>query len=270
MFMIISLIIVSNSYAIQSTIVDVEGSSCSGEDKSRKQTEQMALDDAKRNAIEYVVTYIKSETKVKDFEIKSDIVKSYSQASVKVIEIKEKAWNKTELGDCYQMKIKAEVIPSVTTSKKFIKKASSGMDSNLPLSVQIWAKKKEFKYNEKIKIYIKGNKSFYGRILYTDTKGETIQILPNPYRTDNYFTGGIIYEIPNINDKFELKISDPYGEDQIIIYSSTSPLGDIKMKKVGGVYLVTEKEVDIKTRDVNNSETSEFSEERITIKTSDK
>lgn len=64
--------------------------------------------------------------------------------------------------------------------------------------------KKEYKALEKIKIYIKGNKPFYARVLYKDVKGELIQLLPNPYRKDNYFNGGVIYKIPSGNDRFSI------------------------------------------------------------------
>ena len=54
-------------HAAQSTITQSEGYACMGDDKSRKQTEAEALVDAKRKAIEYASTYMKSETKVNDF-----------------------------------------------------------------------------------------------------------------------------------------------------------------------------------------------------------
>ncbi|MFH2120114.1 MAG: hypothetical protein ABIJ25_06935 [Pseudomonadota bacterium] len=44
--------IFSPLYAGQSTIVDIDGNACMGDDKSRKQTEQAAMADAKRNAAE--------------------------------------------------------------------------------------------------------------------------------------------------------------------------------------------------------------------------
>ena len=45
------------AFAAQSTITQSEGHSCMGEDKSRKQTRDAALTDAKNRALEYVVSY---------------------------------------------------------------------------------------------------------------------------------------------------------------------------------------------------------------------
>ena len=81
-------------YASQSTILDVDGNACMGDDKSRKQTEQAAMADAKRSAAERAMTYLKSETQVKDFAIERDLVNAYAQAIVKVIQELEKAWVK--------------------------------------------------------------------------------------------------------------------------------------------------------------------------------
>ena len=52
-----------------------------------------------------------------------------------------------------------------------------------------------------------------------------VQILPNPYRNENYFQGGAVYEIPSGNDRFDLEISPPFGKENITVYASTSPLG---------------------------------------------
>jgi len=83
-----------------------------GEDKSRKQTKREALTDAKRKAVEYALTYIKSESKTKNFQLEKDIVEAYSKADVKVLETKELGWYRDEYaGDCFKLMIKAEVVP---------------------------------------------------------------------------------------------------------------------------------------------------------------
>ncbi|MDO8721861.1 MAG: hypothetical protein Q7J31_06500, partial [Syntrophales bacterium] len=67
----------STIYALQSSLTDADGYACMGDDKSRKQTEQAALADAKKNAVDKTATYIKSETKVEDFVVQKDLVEAY-------------------------------------------------------------------------------------------------------------------------------------------------------------------------------------------------
>ncbi|MBI4680273.1 MAG: DUF4384 domain-containing protein [Nitrospirae bacterium] len=251
--LILTLLLTPALYAAQSTITESEGYACMGEDKSRKQTEQTAMADAKRNAVEYAATYIKSETQVKDFELQKDLIEAYSRASVKIIqEIKREWYKDASVGDCFKIKIKAEVIPDEKAMEKVAKNVQSADDPSAPLSIQLWTDKKEYKKGDMVKVYVKGNKPFYARVLYKDAGGELLQLLPNPYRKDNYFNGGVIYEIPSGNDKFDLEVSSPFGEENVVIYASTSPLGEINLKSEGGVYQIktTASDVGDKTRGI--------------------
>jgi hypothetical protein len=270
------LLIISDLYADQSTITESEGYACMGEDKSRKQTEQAAMADAKRKAIESVSSYITSETQMKDFELQKDLVSAYANATVKVIQELDKGWYRdASIGDCYRLKIKAEVMPDEKAMDMLSKQTTD--DPSAPLQVQLWTDKKEYKNSEKIKVYIRGNKPFYARVIYKDAGSNVVQLLPNPYRQDNYFNGGVIYEIPSGNDRFDLEVSPPFGEENIIVYASTSPLGDINVEDMGGVYQVKTRHVDIgdRTRGVKligksgakAVSASEFFEDALKIKT---
>jgi len=271
--------------ATQSTITESEGRACMGDDKSRKQTEQAAFSDAKRRAVEFATTYIKSETEVKNFALEKDLLSAYANAEVKIIQELEESWFKdASLGDCYKVKIKAEVIPDTKAIEAIASASPAALDDpTAPLKVTAWTDKKEYKEGEKVKIYIKGNKPFFARVLYKDAREEMIQLLPNPYRKDNYFNGGTMYEIPTGNDKFDLEVSPPFGEENIIVYASTSPLGEISTEAQGGVYQVKTKikDIGVKTRGIKIQEktgeglnaapdkpkASEFFEDTMKVKT---
>ncbi len=275
---LVLLVFTTNLYAAQSTIAQGEGYACMGEDKSKRQTEQAAEADAKRKAMESASSYIKSETHVKDFELEKDLVSAYTNATLKNIRVLEKGWYKDpSSGDCYKIKISAEVVPDEKAMEKVSKSKQVMDDPSAPLAIQLWTDKKEYASGDKVRVYIKGNKPFYAVVIYKDVKGEMLQLLPNPYRADNYFSGGVVYEIPSGNDRFELEVSPPFGEENIYVYASTSPLGDIKLKAEGGVYQVKTKEKDIggMTRAVKLKEktgskasaASEFFEEKAVLKT---
>jgi len=275
-FLIVSLCMATQLYAAQSSIKIAEGSACMGDDKSRKQTETLAMADAKRNAIESVQTYVSSATEVKDFELQKDLVWAYANATVKVIEDLEKGWYKdTAQGDCYKVKIKADVIPDEKAMKKANDTAPD--DPSLLLAVKVWSDKKTYREGDKIKIYLKGNKPFFARVIYRDAGNNNLQLLPNPYRQDNYFQGGVTYAIPSGTDKFELEVNPPFGEESIMIYASVSELGDLTLKQEGSVYAVKTKprDIGIKTRSIkikdvspgNAQQPAEFSEGAVIVKT---
>jgi len=268
----------SRLHASQSTIVEVDGQACMGYDKSRKQTEDEALTHAKKKAVQHAATYIKSESRVKDFELEKDLVEAYSNATVKVIQELSRTWYRdVSLGDCCQVKIKAEVIPDNEAMERISKGKGQTDDPSAPLNVQLWTDKKDYKEKEKIKIFIRGNKPFYARIVHKGGNGELLQLLPNPYRKDHYFNGGVIYEIPSGQDRFEMEVTPPFGQEDIIVYASTSPLGEINVAPAGGVYEIKTKpdKIAIESRGVSLKEmnpgqktkAAEFSESKIIYKT---
>ena len=197
---------------------------------------------------------------------------------MKIIQELQRSWyREASSGDCFKVKIKAEVVPDEKAMAKISKGTEITDDPSAPLHVQVWTEKKEYRQAEKIRVYLKGNKPFYARILHKNTQGGFLQLLPNPYREDNYFHGGVVYEFPSGKDKFDLEVVPPFGEEGIIVYAGTNPLGDIDLKAVGTVYEVKTKQPDIgiKTRAVKisakeggkDSGASEFFEGKVTLKT---
>jgi hypothetical protein len=275
---LVIMFFVSNLYASQSTITEADGYSCMGYDKSKKQTEEEALANAKRKAVEYASTYIKSQTLVKNFQLEKDLIDAYANATVKIIQELERAWYKdASSGDCFRVKVKAEVVPDDQAMSRISKGQGVIDDPSALLQVSVWTDKKEYRQSEKIKIYIKGNKPFYTRVVYKDAKGTLIQLLPNPYRMNAYFNGGVIYEIPSGEDKFELEVTPPFGSECIMVYASTSDLGEIDLTPVGGIYQIktspeiigkVTRGIALKAKSLDEKgKAAEFSETEIVLKT---
>ncbi len=240
--LVIVLFIPAVVFSGQSTITTAGGYACMGDDKSKKQTESEALTNAKRNAAENASTYISSATKVKNFELEKDLINAYAKAEVRVIEVTEKSWYRDAAsGDCYKLQIKAEVIPDEKSLKQSASEPDVLDDPAAPLRVKVWTDKKDYRSSEKIKIFIRGNRPFFARILYRDVKGSLLQLLPNPHRKDNYFQGGVVYELPAGTDEYDLTVTAPFGKESIIVYASTEPQGDVAVESAGSVYQVMSK-----------------------------
>lgn len=231
--------------ASQSVVTVTEGTACMGDDKSRKGTEQQAIKEATRQAAEYAATYVKSETHVKDSALESDLISAYANARVTVLQELEKGWYKDQSsGDCFRTRLKVEVIPDQKSITKAVENTLLD-DPAAQLAVRVWTDRKEYRQGDKVKVYIKANKPFYGRVVYKDASGNLVQILPNPYRTENYFNGGTVYELPGNGDRFDLEVTPPFGAEGVIVYAATAPLGEIKTVTTGGVYEVRTKSQDL-------------------------
>lgn len=260
-------------YAGQSIITEGEGYACMGEDKSRKATETTATADAKRKATESASTYIKSETHVKDAMLEKDLLAAYANAQVRVLQELLKEWYKEQgLGDCYRVKLKVEVIPDEKAMTSMAKKDQESLESDpsAPLSVRIWTDRKEYREGDKMRVYLKANKPFYARVVYRQADASLMQLLPNPYRIENYFSGGTVYELPAGGDQFDLEVAPPLGSEAITVYASTAQLGDMAITSAGPVYAVRviADQVPLKSRGIQikksdggrDSATAEFAE----------
>ena len=237
-----------NTLAGYSSIVEATGTSCE-QDTPLHQIKQLALTDARRNAAESVQASVSSYSKVENYLAIEDLIESYSNAEVKTLEVLSE--NTSE--GCLNVKIRAEVTPTKNLDQKFISEELLA-DPTLPLTVKLWVDKNEYAIGEFMSIYVKANKPFYGRLIYTMNDGTKLQLLPNPYRSENRFLGQVLYTVPTAEDAFMLEVSPPVGVEKLTLYASNYPLGDIGKSSMSGMYLidnsVTEKEERIKTRGI--------------------
>ncbi len=274
----IHLIFLTTSlFAAQSVIVQAVGTASMGDTKSKKETMDEAKANALRNASENAGIYISSETKIKNYMMESDLMEAFSKADVKILSETGEWFKDESLGDSYRLTIKAEVTPKEIKEKPGRNDMSE--DPNALLNVRLWTDKNqsEFKAGEKIALFIKGNKPFFARVVYFQNDGTQVQLLPNPFRKDNYFNGGTVYNLPSGTDGYELTVEPPFGAEKIVLYASTGELGDLKVEDAGAVYTIGENPEDtgIKTRGIKitkkedkSTQTAEFDEQVLEIRTS--
>ncbi len=225
--------------ASQSSLTEADGTACMGEDRSRKETQDQALADAKRMAAEQVMSFVKGETVVENMAIQKDLVASYTGATVELLSVSDGAWYRDPAtGDCFRIHIRAEVVPDQAGIAALQAGEKAADDSTRPLALRVWTDKSSYRGGEPIKVYLRGNKPFFGRVVYRQANGELVQILPNVYRRAAYFEGAVIYEIPSGEDHFTLQASEPFGPESIAVYGSTAELGSIDLAARGGIFSI--------------------------------
>lgn len=261
--LLFSFLVNTNGQTIKSTIVEADGFAYLSEDKAIKDIRREALSNAKREALEKAKTYIESFSQVENFKLTEDIIKTSAEGFVKILDSKDIGiTNKNR----YHYWIKAEIEYDFNHDIKQL------AEKKLPLSLQIWTSQKEYFKNEKIIIFVKGDKDFYANILYQDASSKIFQILPNQFKTNNFFMANKTYQIPSSNDNFELIVSEPFGIEKIIIYASNSELGEVKVRKHGNYFYQLETTEQIyanQTRGlkIRKKIPSDFIESKIIIKT---
>jgi len=212
----------------RSCFQEADGYGYLGGDTTFKEVRVLALADAKRNAAEGALTFIRSKTRVENFEVGYDVVISETEAKIRVIEQKDygivdniryRIWIKAEVSYELQPKTK-EPDPTLL------------MDSKAPLTVKLWTDKKRYREGEPVRIFVQGNKDFYGRVVNKDSTGHITQLLPNLYRTEHHFRGGEVQVIPGKEDRFDLVAVQPFGTDRIVVYASDVPQGEVGLRAI--------------------------------------
>lgn len=244
----------SLAHAEFSTILDADGMGCASGKKGvneQQEARRLAFTDAKRQAAEMAQSHIKSTTSMKDFVLQEDFVESFVNARVSILEVLNESWDKRE--ECMSVKIHAEVTPDEETVDSEALTAALLEDPSGPLMVKLWTNKTVYAPGDTMKIYVKGNKPFYGLLTYTDANGNTLQILPNPNRSADNFDGGVVYAVPGHGDTFALTIEPPFGKEKLSLYARTTPLGNINKNNLGAAFLLTDSAQDIakKTRGIS-------------------
>lgn len=90
-------------------LTEAEGSACMGDDKSRKQTEEVARDEAKRRAAEQAATQVRAQSRVSIGTLEEDVIKIIASGKVRILDVLESKWDKD---GCYKYRIRAEVTQS--------------------------------------------------------------------------------------------------------------------------------------------------------------
>ncbi len=213
----------------RSLIQEVDGYAFLSEDMTLSEIRATAFANAKKQAVQMARTFIKSKTKIENFVLKSSKITATAEGAVRILEQKDHGVVENSR---YHVWIKAEVEYSLgPTGDQSGQKADSIQAG--PLTVKVWTSKKEYKQGENIEIFVQGNRDFYARIVDITSNGQIVQLLPNAFRRLNYFKSGKIYKIPDEGDHFDLKVSPPFGQDQIVVYASEVPLGAVEMEPVG-------------------------------------
>jgi hypothetical protein len=112
-------------------------------------------------------------------------------------------------------------------------------DPSLPLTVRIWTDKRVYHKGSKIVFYLQGNRDFYARVFDVAVDGTTIQLLPNEFRPAERFEGGKLYSLPDpgMGDDFDFDVEPPLGNEDVILYASEAPLGNVLFKEyIGGMF----------------------------------
>lgn len=213
----------------RSCIQSVDGYAYLSENMTLAQTRTAAFTNAKRQALEAAMSHIQSRTVVENFQLEYDLITSAAEGSVIVLKQKDHG---VEGNNRYHVWIKAEVLYELRPKESELT-PTIVMAKEAPLTVKVWTDKNKYKVGESVTVFFQGNRDYYARIVDITPSGRIVQLLPNDYRTGDFFKGGKTYRIPGSGDRFDLLVTPPDGEEHIVVYASEAPLGEVSMESAG-------------------------------------
>jgi hypothetical protein len=116
--------------------------------------------------------------------------------------------------------------------------------SGEPLKVQLWTAKTDFRIGEKVTFYFQTNRDAYVTLINKGTSGRVSVLLPNPYAPPVMIKGGTRYAVPGPDERYELPISGPPGEELVWAVATLKPIRATALGPGGP-------DVSVLTRDIN-------------------
>ena len=212
----------------RSFIHEVDGYAHIDEKMVLAQARKAAFASAEKQALEMAKAHVESNKLVQNGVLEYDLIQTGAESAVSILEQKDYGLE----GNRYHVWIKGE-IEYVLRSAGNKSKPTKIMSPAGPLTVRVWTPRKQYKQGDIVKVFIQGNRDFYARIVNIDSEGNITQLLPNDHRNINLFKGGQVYKIPDAEDQFTIKVRAPYGEDQVVVYASDVPLGQVDTESIG-------------------------------------
>ena len=212
----------------RSSIHEVNSYAYLGEDTTPRQVRTEAFSIAKRQALEMARVRLESNSLIKNGKLEYDFIKSGAEGVVTVLAQKDHGLKDSR----YHVWIRAEVKYDLKPSEEQ-KEAPQTLFAQGPLTVKVWTPQKAYHKGQKVVVHMMGNRDFYARIMNVDSEGTITQLLPNDYRSNGRFAGGTLYRVPGEGGRFAIKVMNNYGEEQIVVYASETPLGRVETRSAG-------------------------------------
>ncbi len=80
-----------------------------------------------------------------------------------------------------------------------------------------------FREGDMVSFYVSLEKDAYLAIVYQDASDQLNLLLPNPLLPNSFFKAGWFVPIPNAQNPFQFRITEPFGKETLWIFASDKP-----------------------------------------------
>jgi len=80
-----------------------------------------------------------------------------------------------------------------------------------------------YRQDERLYLFLRTSRDCYVRVIYQQVDGTRVQVFPNQYHPDYRVKKEVLTRIPAEGDRFDLRVSEPFGSEIVKVFASTEP-----------------------------------------------
>jgi hypothetical protein len=210
----------------------VRGSGCYrfGDDETPAKAKRAAMALAQEEAVRRHRVFVEASTRVKNFQLDEDVVRTASAAFLQDVVIEKEERQNQEICVTLTAKLSPISAEEMLRQKIAAKEISQRVETALIPSKQafglkIWTNKNEnnFIEEDRLIIYVKSDRDAYLKLDYFQADGKVVHLVPNIYRGQAQIVGGTTYAFGDDSGPDQFIVKEPYGDEIIKAVVSSKP-----------------------------------------------
>ena len=225
---------------IDKPMESVEGKGCYryGDDESPSLAKKKALAFAQQQAVSSFRVWVESSSKVKNFELKEDLVQTLSGGNLHHIQIQDEIRKNQEICITIQAKLDPQEIDQKIAQRLEQRDiqdtlSSDSLSPEPAFGLRMWVDKPDGQYLEGdyLVIKIQSEQDTYLKLDYFQADCIVVHLVPNIYRQQAFIQKGQTYEFGGESSPERFVISEPFGDETIKAVASQVPFLDSLIPK---------------------------------------
>ncbi len=210
----------------------VRGYACYGfgDDQTPAQARRGAMVKAQEEAVRSFGVFVKSSSRIKNFQMEEDIIQTTSAAMLQDIVVEKEERKPQEICITLRARISPvsleEMIKQRLGAKEIAQEAQATLNPPQPkFGVKVWTNKPNGRYSEgeKLIVYIQVERDAYLKLDYFQADGTVVHLVPNMFRGQAFIQAGKTYSFGDEASPEQFLIQEPYGAEVIKAITGVQP-----------------------------------------------
>jgi hypothetical protein len=210
----------------------VSGTGCYrfGDDETPAKARRAAVTLAQEEAIRRHRVFVEASTRVKNFQLDEDIVRTASAAFLQDIVVEKEERKNQEICVTVTARLSPlsaeEMLRQRISAKEISHEAQSLLVPAHPaFGLRVWTNKDTHRYveDERLIVYVQSDRDAYLKLDYFQADGQVLHLVPNIYRGQAHILGGKTYAFGDDAAPEHFIVKEPFGDEIIKAMVSTKP-----------------------------------------------